>query len=89
MREDLSDVFENLERDTMGASWRTPLEAEFTKPYFRKVRVEWRLLPLALIESRPPAQGFLDSREQIASNIPTGCVTSPHCPRAYQPILFV
>ena len=35
--EDASDIIENLERDTMGASWRTALEAEFTKPYFRKV----------------------------------------------------
>ncbi|KAH0830329.1 uracil-DNA glycosylase-like protein [Lanmaoa asiatica] len=33
---DSSDIIENLERDTMGASWRTALEAEFTKPYFRK-----------------------------------------------------
>ncbi|KAI9568993.1 uracil-DNA glycosylase-like protein [Boletus coccyginus] len=36
--EDVGDVIENLERDTMGVSWKTALEAEFTKPYFRKLK---------------------------------------------------
>ncbi|KIJ63259.1 hypothetical protein HYDPIDRAFT_29521 [Hydnomerulius pinastri MD-312] len=35
---DVSDAIENLERDTLGASWKTALEAEFGKPYFRKLK---------------------------------------------------
>ncbi|KIJ17134.1 hypothetical protein PAXINDRAFT_73511 [Paxillus involutus ATCC 200175] len=35
---DATDTIENLERDTLGASWLTALEAELGKPYFRKLK---------------------------------------------------
>ncbi|THH21107.1 hypothetical protein EW146_g379 [Bondarzewia mesenterica] len=35
---DIQHVIENLERDTMGASWYSALEPEFEKPYFRKLK---------------------------------------------------
>ncbi|KAF8842512.1 uracil-DNA glycosylase [Paxillus ammoniavirescens] len=35
---DATDAIENLERDTLGASWLTALEAELGKPYFRKLK---------------------------------------------------
>lgn len=69
---DLSDIFENLERDTMGTSWRTALQAEFTKPYFRNVRlVATRARRLWNTDLARVAQGFFDSRYKITSSIPT------------------
>ena len=37
--EDAGDIIKNLKRDTVGALWRTVLNTEFTKPYFRKVTI--------------------------------------------------
>ncbi|KAG6379197.1 uracil-DNA glycosylase-like protein [Boletus reticuloceps] len=51
--EDVSDIIENLERDTMGESWRTALEAEFTKPYLRKLK-DFLISELKSHEVYPP-----------------------------------
>ncbi|KAG9318196.1 uracil-DNA glycosylase-like protein [Chiua virens] len=53
--QDLGDLIENLERDTMGASWRTALEAEFAKPYFRKLK-EFLTLEYKSHQVFPPAR---------------------------------
>ena len=66
---DTTEAYENLEQDTMGASWRAALEPEFTKPYFLKVCVAQRLIPTTPLIIA--AQGFLDSRDQVAPDIPT------------------
>ncbi|KAN0075426.1 Uracil-DNA glycosylase-like protein [Tylopilus felleus] len=53
--EDVSDMIENLERDTIGASWRTALEAEFTKPYFRNLK-EFLISETKSHQVYPPAR---------------------------------
>ncbi|KAG8217259.1 uracil-DNA glycosylase-like protein [Butyriboletus roseoflavus] len=54
---DASDIIENLERDTMGASWRTALQAEFTKPYFRKLK-DFLTLETKSYQVYPPARNI-------------------------------
>jgi hypothetical protein len=67
---DATDTIENLERDTLGASWLTALEAELGKPYFRKVRrgLHAHIVPAL---KNLPAQRFSDFRTHIACSIPT------------------